>query len=225
MRTYLGFFFGLFSSLAVAASDSQTWAGIFAEHPLGQHWIGFGEVQNRLSRDSSKERQLLARVAAGYQITKTHSVWLGYGWTPSFDPGYLDEHRLWQQSLARYVWDSWNLSFRFRLEERFLAGGLAWQWREQVRVALKLTDGVDAVLWDEFFFNFNRTASVTVKGFAQNRLFLGPRISLSPEWAIEPGYMNVIQRPSDTFHVGAVYVFYRGSSEAGGVDGARGVTD
>lgn len=53
-----------------------------------------------------------------------------------------------------------------------------------------------------------------MKGFAQNRLFLGVRLNFSPEWAVEPGYLNVRQCnagavENDMFHVPTLYFFYK----------------
>src|SRR5690348_15467708 len=129
MRTRLVFGVLLLTSAAQAASDFQSWTGVFLNQEFTPRWLGFAEVQNRMWRDSSTERQLLVRVAGGIRIGKSHSLWVGYGYTPLFSPTYIGEQRLWQQSLADYYWDHWRLSFRFRLEERFLDGGGSVAWR------------------------------------------------------------------------------------------------
>lgn len=217
----IGLFLGIFLAReSWANSDFQSWVGAFLEQPWSQHWSLFGELQNRTYRNSGTERMLLARVAANYQITPRHTLSLGYGWTPTFHPSFLDEHRLWQQSLARFSLKDLSFAFRFRLEERLIGGeGLAWRWREQVRLSYQVSPSFAPVIWDEFFFNLNKTSHVGFTGFAQNRLFLGARFPISSSWSIEPGYMNVMVRnaggaENEMNHVATLYFFFKGAWEA-----------
>jgi hypothetical protein len=198
------------------AGDFQTWLGGYADVPIGQNWRGFAEVQNRLSQSSTSEQRLLVRAAMGLRIGQKHSVWAGYGWTPTFTPTFQDEHRLWQQWMTERVWDHWTLTARFRLEERFLAGAsrLQWRWREMIRGSYH-PQGVEhwgIVLWDEFLNGLNGNEVVRA-GFDENRLFLGARFSLGDGLFLEPGYLNVQVKQAnggfDILHSLAAYLFWQ----------------
>lgn len=196
---------------APAAGAFQIWSAVFAEHSLTPRLFVYGEVQNRLNA-SDLSQHLLVRPALGYKIGESHSIWAGYGWTPRFENADLtDEHRFWQQSLASYVWPQWRLSFRFRLEERFIEGTtkMAWRWRELFRTSWHPDGDWGVVLWDEFFFSLSANEAV-VRGFDQNRLFLGLHLPLgSSEFALETGYLNQIHRGGATNHAAVAYVFWK----------------
>lgn len=192
-RTLLFFFFLLLCLPAQA--DFETWMMANAKGALSGKWLGYFEIQNRISENSRGQDRLLVRPAVGYQFARRHSAWLGYAWTPTFYPAYRDEQRFWQQTLAEYAWGDWSLVFRFRMEQRFIEGGgaMLWRWRELVRVAYAFSPSWSLVFWDEFFFSLNANA-VAKKGFDQNRAFLGPEFSIGEGLRLQTGYMNVLVR-------------------------------
>ncbi|MBY0370431.1 DUF2490 domain-containing protein [bacterium] len=177
-----------------AQADFQTWLGVFYTAGFGKRWLAYGEVQNRFYQDGLTERRLLLRGAVGMRVGKSHSFYLGYAWTPLFSPAFQDEHRLWQGSLAHYIWPDWQLAFRFRMEERFMPGtDVSLRWRELVRVSWHPTQTWGVVFWDEFFFNLATNAVATKRGFEQNRLFVGAVFPLAESLSIEGGYMNLYE--------------------------------
>jgi len=190
----------------VARADYQTWLGAFYETGWGTRWLASGEIQDRMG-GSFEQQRLLLRTALGFRLGESHSVWLGYAWTPTFQPSFRSEQRLWQQSRARYTWPEWQLEFRFRMEERFVegAGALNLRWRELFRVSYHPYGTWGFVLWDEFFFNLTTNTIVTKRGFEQNRLFLGARLPICEEMALEPGYMNHIQHGLPMAHTAVVF--------------------
>ncbi len=202
--------------LPARGADFEIWSALFVRQPIHGNWVAFGEVQNRM-RGLNTYRQLLARAAIGYQLSKRHTLWFGYGWTPLFFPATEGEHRIWQQALTEYKWDNWELSFRFRFEQRWIdgkGGVTAWRWREQIKAIYNVDTRWGICAWNEFLFNIGSNSAVPLGGFAQNRFFLGVRLPTESGWSIEPGYMNVITRhvapaPTETFHVATVYVSYQ----------------
>lgn len=207
-------FFVLLLMCGVAHADFQTWAGLYLRSPLSGRWQGFFELQNRIY---SGEQRLLIRPAVGYRISQHHTLWLGYGWTPIINPTFVDEHRLWQQSLAEYRWSQWELSFRFRLEERFVGGATGWRWREMIRAGYYPKPSWALIAWDEFFFNFNSYGTVTDRGFEQNRLFLGAKFHVQETWWIEAGYLNQLVRQgagSRANHAVVIYVNWKAAEPA-----------
>ncbi len=180
-----------------ARADFETWMAGYLNTSLGGNWLGYFELQDRLSQNSGGQDRLIVRPAIGYQISKRHSLWLGYAWTPTFSPGFRDEHRIWQQAAAQYVWGQWSLVFRFRMENRFIegGGGMLWRWREMARLAYAFNDNWALVFWDEFLFGLNGNARVK-KGFEQNRAFLGPEWSVNKALKIQLGYLNLLTSTS-----------------------------
>ena len=56
---------------------------------------------------------------------------------------------------------------------------------------------LDVVVWDEILVAFNDTAWGQRGGYDQNRVFVGPAVTLG-EVRLEAGYLNVFQkRPDD----------------------------
>lgn len=184
---------GLLLFCVSARADFETWMAGYFNAELGGKWLGSLEIQNRLSENSRGQDRLLVRPAFGYQFARRHSAWLGYGWTPTFYPSYRDEQRIWQQTLANYAWGNWSLNFRFRLEQRFIAGagGMVWRWREWIRLGYAVSPDWSLVVWDEFFFALNGNA-IAKRGFDQNRFFFGPEFALGENSRLQSGYLNVL---------------------------------
>ncbi len=176
-----------------ARADFETWLAGHLNTSWGENWLGAFELQDRFSENSYGQDRLLVRPSVGYQIGKRHSLWLGYAWTPTFYPTFRDEHRFWQQALAEYAWGAWTLTFRFRMENRFIAGSgaILWRWRELARLTYAFNDTWGLVLWDEAFFSLNGNAVVS-RGFDQNRFFFGPEFTLREGLRLQSGYLNVL---------------------------------
>lgn len=153
----------------------------------------YAEAQPRIGNNYHEISQLILRPAVGYQVTPTWSVWGGYGWTPTFFPNYVDEHRFFQQSLFENRFPRLEMQNRTRLEQRSIqgAGGLAWRARHQVRVARSLTttNRWQAVVYDEVFWNLNSTPTGPKSGFDQNRFYIGAAYNADKHTRFELGYL------------------------------------
>ena len=138
---------------------------------------------------------LIVRPAIGVQLNKQVSIWQGYGWTPSFNPEYRDEHRLFQQLLIETPLKHLTLTNRSRLEERFIQdtnGEASVRVRHQLRVTVPLDKQKkwNAVIYDEPFFNLNSVPTGPQAGFDQNRIFVGFQRRLNRHATVEAGYIN-----------------------------------
>ncbi len=180
--------------------DTQQWTLFTVQKNLSDRWIGYFEVQPRIGQDISELERLIVRPAIGYRLNSKVSVWQGYGWTPLFEPGFADEHRIYQQLLYDDRFGNTAFTNRTRLEERFIegAGGTAVRLRSMFRLTHPICADKKWALvgYDEFFFNLNSTDNGPVSGFDQNRLFLGVSRQVNPQLRVETGYlMNHINVP------------------------------
>lgn len=196
---------------AQTVTDGRAWWNVTVQERSGTasplRWQV--EVQGRTRDGVDALDQLLIRPAVGYDITSRASVWLGYGYVPSFPASgdVITENRVWQQ----FSWNqpagraAWAL--RSRLEQRDIEGNdaAAVRARQQIRLTRPLPGGrVSAILWDEVFVHLNSTRR-TASGLDQNRVFGGVGIALGRTTRIEAGYMNqyinTLSGPARSHHI------------------------
>ena len=184
-------------------NDLQTWEIVTLRVEMPHKLLLYGEVQPRVGLEGSPDNngldRIILRPAVGYQLTPNVSLWQGYAWTPSFNPDYNSEHRLFQQLLVENKVKKLSLTNRSRLEERFIdgAGGTSVRARHMARVAYPLgkSGKWSAVGYDEFFVNLNDTRSGPQSGFDQNRVFVGLNRTLNERLNVEAGYLvNYLNR-------------------------------
>jgi hypothetical protein len=67
-------------------TDSQAWTLVTTNISLDadKKWFFYMEAQPRVGNDVSRLERILIRPAAGYNINKRVSLFLGYGWIPTF---------------------------------------------------------------------------------------------------------------------------------------------
>ncbi|MDX1934552.1 MAG: DUF2490 domain-containing protein [Capsulimonadales bacterium] len=192
---------GVLSSAPVAAqeTDGQQWTLLTFNARVGDRMRLYLEVQPRLGYDYRSLDRLLLRPAFGYQVHRNVSIWLGYGWTPTFQPEFRHEGRWFQQVLVENRFPTLDLVNRTRLEQRSIAGAgaRADRLRHLVRVAYPLTrDRRWAAVWyDEIFWNLNDTPRGPQAGFDQNRVYFGLAHSPSRHVRYEIGYLPTFLNP------------------------------
>ena len=181
---------------AQTIEDGRTWWNVTLQEraATASPWRWYVEVQGRMRDGVDALDQLLVRPAMAYDLTSRSSVWIGYGYTPGFPTSgdVLTENRAWQQYLWNRPFARAQLASRSRVEERAIEGngGLAWRFRQQVRLTRVLQPGrISAILWDEIFFHVNSTRR-TATGLDQNRIFGGVGVTVNPATRVEIGYMN-----------------------------------
>lgn len=187
-------------SCASADTDHQIWLPFLVNVRFASGWRLFGELQPRIGENDSRLTQFESRLAVGKQLTKDFSLWLGYGWTPSFRPHFNSEDLYYAQALWEERPGAWSFSNRTRLELRQIAGtfGTSVRLRDQIRgsVPFRPKSPWSAVASNELFFVFNDTPKGPQNGFDQDRLFAGLGYQLSKETRMEFGYQAVfIERP------------------------------
>ncbi len=203
--------------------EPQVWLPVTAQAELiDETFGGYIEVQPRLDREGLD--RLLVRPAVFGRITEEVSAWVGYAWTPGFDPPerlgtHEDEHRIWEQLLIELELgegEAPSLSFRTRLEQRFLEDvpDVAIRVRQMVRFQVPVHEIVSLATWDEVFLNANDARRGPRAGYDQNRLFLGVNLAFSEEVKLDVGYLNVHSRgrgedPDRMRHVLMVWLMFK----------------
>lgn len=189
---------------AETREDFRLWTNVTAVTNLGHlddrfsRWRLWTEVQNRF-RDISHDGELdqvLVRSALGYAVAKGFTVWLGYGYIPTFTEAdkVVNEHRIWQQLLWSQDFDRWSFTSRTRLEQRFIEGAddPAWRYRQFLRLSRPLAQEwpLSLVLWDEVFIHLRSVSPTIQSGLDQNRVFAGLGWQVAKPARVEVGYLN-----------------------------------
>ncbi len=197
----------LLSGSVIAAkdiNDFQTWGTATAigslenVNPAIKKFKYWAEFQGRFGEDSSRFSQAIIRPGIGYAINNTTSVWVGYALVPTAKPfsnTTFNERRLWQALLWKNKFSFGTVTNLSRLEERFaprLGDDTGIRFRHMFKISVPLTaaPAYSVVASDEYFLNLNNNDWGPLKGFNQNRAFIGIGFNLNKEIQSEIGYMN-----------------------------------
>lgn len=196
------------SSAAVqAATDSefQSWSSANFQTDPSHAGGAVGWLDLHARRGSGSTLYIL-RPGIGYRFIRGVTGHAGYAYVPTAVDGGPDRHeqRIWQQFIFQGdVAEGLTLMLRPRLEQRFGSGDdVGHRLRVMARGSYAFS-GVPLmlVLWNESFYQFNKTDWGVASGFDQNRLFagLGFPTTLGPRFEI--GFMNVFQNREPTDHM------------------------
>ena len=180
--------------------DRQLWLNFSAQGNLNKRAIWVAEVQPRLARDLSVPSVLLGRIAAGYRLTNSVTVYQGFVYQELLDGAERNERRSYQQADFDLASGSWGaLRARLRVEQRWFSNGsdMGLRVREQIRYEKELSDDdkpLIGVLTAEAFANAITTDYGARRGFESTRLFAGFRVPLD-EQSVETGYQAQISAP------------------------------
>ena len=177
---------------ACAVEDGQVWVPIQARIKLDDRWKLWLEGQQRIGGNGM--RQELIRAAIGYHVKPWWGLYLGYGWTPSFND-FRNENRIYQESLLDNHLGDLRIVNRTRLEQRFIEDiqGVSIRMRHMLRMTYPLERSHHWYLaaYDEPFVTFSdRLPGGPVGGFDQNRAYAGIRYQFTKAFALELAYMN-----------------------------------
>jgi hypothetical protein len=174
-------------------TDSQSWALLTLNGKYKSGLRIYAELQPRVGDYSQRLSQFLVRPAVGYQATRNMSLWIGYGWTPSFLPEFNNEHRVFQQVLFEDNIGRVGLINRTRFEQRVIegAGGTSLRLRHFVRASVPLDSKRRwaAVGYNELMLNLNSTPRGPQSGFDQDRIYFGGAYNVDRHTRVELGYL------------------------------------
>lgn len=186
-------FTGDMKGTAYAGSDDfQIWSPVYLAYSYTDKIQGWYEVQPRFGENASQVNQLLLRTALGYRVTEHWSLWQGYAWTPSFEPRFVSENRIYQQLVYAKGYPAVDVMSRTRLEQRWIqhVSGTAVRIRTLLRGRFPLNDSRiwGLVTQNEIFFNLNSPTNGPEGGFDQNRFFLGLNKKINAHLSVDGGY-------------------------------------
>lgn len=205
-------FFGQVQPEKVINQQSQTWVSINTVTKFRDHWgiIADAHIRsNELFRDNSF---YFARVGISYIANPLVSISGGYAhmWLAPTNQGwttYSDENRIYQQAQLNTKYGQISIVQRIRNEQRWqekiandkVTGETRFTNRVRYLISFnipvfKKKTAPSLIVSDEILIQFGK--EVVLNTFDQNRLFIGIKQSINPNWSYDFGYMNVYQQKS-----------------------------
>lgn len=188
------------------------WYTYFGNFRIHEKWAIHFDGQARIDEGLGQARQILLRPGLQYVFNPKMNLTLGYAYISSYVPAldaFAPEHRIWEQFIYRHRNDRYDMTHRFRLEQRFVAAkrrngdGVVetadWQYGNRIRyfnrtlfpLKAKLTSELPFYLaaQNEVFINF-ANQQINPNAFDQNRLLLAIGVVHKNRTRYEIGYMN-----------------------------------
>lgn len=173
---------------AISDDDFQIWTslnatGKFSAYEKIKWWM---EVQPRYGDNGSDLERLLIQAGLGYELRPKLILWAAYGWTPLFmnsnyEDDFSNENRLFQQATYTHEFQTLDLFYRLRFEERDIDGitGTVARLRAFIKASKKIKtlhgdSSLGVATFNEYFYNLNPGNPSPDDGPDRNRLFAGP---------------------------------------------------
>ncbi|MDP3609171.1 MAG: DUF2490 domain-containing protein [Methylophilus sp.] len=184
--------------------DGRFWLTLSHDYHINDKWRVNLHLQPRWREEGREFDQIIYRPGIYYKVNSELSLGIGYGYilTHLLNSGNTHEQRLWEDVLYQTnITDDIKFLSRSRLEQRHLEGqsDVAHRFRQMVRfsVPTRLMSGLSAVFYDEYFINFNSADWGVLRGFDQNRAFIGVNYQFNKQANMDVGYLNqYINRPN-----------------------------
>ncbi|MFZ2315770.1 MAG: DUF2490 domain-containing protein [Gammaproteobacteria bacterium] len=175
----------------------KLWLATNYQTSFGQdkQWLGLVFTQLRLINESHPVQTGLIEGGIGYRLALGKSIWAGYRWS-GHNPynNFYQENRLFQQLLLPMRSRIDRSILRSRLEEIGRGNQSQISLRLRERLALEFETGLinnsHPFVYDEIFFQLNKTNYTTNRLISENRLFLGINLFINKLDWWEIGYIN-----------------------------------
>lgn len=197
----IAFFFASKNCLALEQHE-KLWLAANSQQILSddEKWLSFVYSQLRFINESYPWQAVLVEGGIGYRLRDDKSFWFGYRWTGQDpDNGFYQNNTLFQQMIWLFKPERLRkVVLRSRLEEiqRTNQNQISLRFRE--RAALEINHAlffntIFPFLYDEVFFQLNKTSYTTTSLVSENRLFVGFNLYLQEKTWWEIGYINQFQ--------------------------------
>lgn len=177
--------------------DFGDWLAYFGNYQINKKWNLNNELQIRNYNLLGNIEQILIRGSIGYNLTdNNNNIALGYAFIHSEpyigkNKSYNNENRIFQQFQTKQSFGRFNLTHRYRFEQRFFENNdfrLRFRYALSLDVALNKKHISDHCLYlsiyDEVFVN------AIANYFDRNRLFLGLGYRFTPQVRVNAGVLN-----------------------------------
>lgn len=177
--------------------NKKLWVSATLQKPLSSdtHWQYRLYSQLRMIDKSHPWQSIFLDGSLGYAFSPDSSLWIGYNWFGN-NPGnrFFQTNRLFEQWVLRSPLQRSVLITRNRLEQsvRSTDQKVLWRLRERVTLLLPraISHHISPLIYEEGFFQLNRTRYTSTKTFSENRAFLGFQWQYKPHFFWEIGYIN-----------------------------------
>lgn len=174
--------------------DIGSWNQVTLQLPIYRKLSGYLETQPRWQKLAEhKFTELILRNGLFYDINKHCSIGGGHYFTAMYNPHFATEQRVWQQANLSHSFGKLKLQDRIRCEEKYRESwvGASVIFRNQIRLTYPIRKSHWYVaVSEEPIFNLNTPDHGPLKGFNQNRLFLGLGRQVNQYTRLECGYLN-----------------------------------
>ncbi len=196
-------------SLSAIEQDANKWTTLHLNWKFDDGWLAGIGIHNRVGDGLGTFRRMRYRLLAGKRISERTTLQVGLDRIENYSPSN-HEDRTWQQyEYAFPEWGRLSLSFRTRVEQRFIQGvsGPIIRSRHMISGTYPLDQAGKwyAVAWEELFVNWNRQQEWPQNWFAQNRLFAGLGYNIGArnkfEFGYQGRYMELDDRPQRLDHI------------------------
>lgn len=194
----------------VINQQTQTWVSINTVTKFSEHWGVVADAHIRSTELFKDNSFYFVRGGITYIPNPLVSISGGYahlwlaptkdGWTT-----YSDENRIYQQAQLNIKAGKISILQRFRNEQRWqeiiINDEVTSENRFTNRIRYLISFDIPVfkkkaapslVVSDEILIQFGK--EVVLNTFDHNRLFIGIKQSINPQWSYDFGYMNVYQQ-------------------------------
>lgn len=189
----------LVSSPVLALDQNEKlWTGLNVLRPLtnDRKWVYLVFSQFRFIDQSHPLQIYLLEGGVGRHVTPAASLWMGYRWS-GHQPynGFFQTNRLFQQLLLEvFNTDSARMLSRSRIEEISQSHQSQPSFRYRQRIYTEFKNRhvgmINPLVYDEVFFQLNKTDYTTHQFVSENRVFIGINLWHQPHAFWEIGYIN-----------------------------------
>ena len=190
--------FGFLAASPAAADDTQLWLAFTTRTSLAGPLELHADTNARWIDGMRHVGHIQFRAMLGWRLPSKTLVSGGYSYVRAdqLSGGTVFEHRPFQQlNVPLGKIGKAQLSTRTRFEQRLFSNfsGVTLRLRQQVSLAIPIdhASGLEVIVETEPFFVLNAPSGTDVPtGFHQIRTFAGINLPISPQIAIEAGYLN-----------------------------------
>lgn len=178
--------------------NEKLWTGLNVLRPLtnDRRWVYLLYSQFRFINESNPLQVYLLEGGVGRHVTPAASLWFGYRWS-GHQPynNFYQTNRLFQQVLFETLnSDASRMLLRSRIEEILQShqSQPSFRFRQRIYTEFKkrYLGMLNPLVYDEVFFQLNKTDYTTHQFISENRLFIGMNLWHQPHAFWEIGYIN-----------------------------------